>query len=388
MNDSVIRVLLIEDNPGDAHLIREFLSESTSYQFVFEHIDRFTKGLERLARGNLDAVLLDLHLPDSQGFDTFLNAYKQAQDVPIVVLTGLSDEEIAVKAVQNGAQDYLVKGEVDGSLLIRAIRYAIERKQIDRMKSDFISVASHELRSPLAAIKNATLALERRIFGELTTDQNKMVEIIKRNVDRLINLTNNLLDLSRIEAGKLAPNVVLLNIKDLLDTILFSLKLQADKKSISIVQEIASDLPKVMGDSMMLERIVVNLVDNAIKFTPENGIVRVLAELGNSAQYSVSYARDVDGGIGLWFMNHSNFVRVAVQDTGVGIAQDELGAIFDKFHQSSPADRGKGVGLGLAIVRELIRVQDGCIWVESEVGKGSTFSFCLPVEPADAAVEP
>lgn len=383
MRDKGIKVLLIEDNPGDARLIRELLSESTSHQFVFEHIDRLTKGLERLSKGNVDVVLLDLHLPDSQGIATFETAYKHAQNVPIVVLTGLSDAEVAVKAVHNGAQDYLVKGQVDSNLLVRAILYAIERKQIDRMKSDFISVASHELRSPLAAMKNALLALENRIYGELTDEQLHMVEIARRNADRLINLTNNLLDLSRIEAGKLSPNIISLDIKELIRTLLLSVKLQADKKSISLVQQIPANLPKVMGDSMMLERVFINLVDNAIKFTPEKGEVRVSAEL--FAESCGGGAIPNDDEVRNWFQTHKDYVKVSVQDSGIGISPDKLASIFDKFYQvsvKSARDRGKGVGLGLAIVKELMRAQDGCIWVESEVGKGSIFSFCLPVESA------
>jgi PAS domain S-box-containing protein len=124
-----IRVLLIEDNPGDARLLREMLAQATSAQFELTHIERLGEALQRLDKTVFDLILLDLSLPDSQGFETFAQLYGQAPGAPIIVLSGLDDEALAVRAVREGAQDYLVKGQVDGNLLVRAMRYAIERKR-------------------------------------------------------------------------------------------------------------------------------------------------------------------------------------------------------------------------------------------------------------------
>ena len=131
MKDKHIKVLLVEDNPGDARLIQEMLTEIRGATFNFERADRLSTGLEHLVEGRIDVVLLDLGLPDSQGLDTFDKAYAQAPEVPIVVLTALDDEALAIRAVREGAQDYLVKGQVDSNLLARAIRYAIERKKAE-----------------------------------------------------------------------------------------------------------------------------------------------------------------------------------------------------------------------------------------------------------------
>ncbi len=125
-----IRVLLIEDNPGDARLIREMLGEIKGTDFDIECLDRLSAGLERLGNGEIDAVLLDLGLPKSQGLDSFRKLHFPAPDVPVIVLTGLGDEEVAIRALAEGAQDYLVKGQVDGNLLVRSIRYAIERQRL------------------------------------------------------------------------------------------------------------------------------------------------------------------------------------------------------------------------------------------------------------------
>jgi two-component sensor histidine kinase/CheY-like chemotaxis protein len=136
MEDEHIKILLVEDNPGDARLIREMLSGARSAKFDLKWADKLSTGLECLAAGEVDVLLLDLLLPDSHGFNTFAKAYAQAPEIPTVVLTGLDDETLAVKAVREGAQDYLVKGQLDGNLLERSIRYAIERKRaVEQIKA-------------------------------------------------------------------------------------------------------------------------------------------------------------------------------------------------------------------------------------------------------------
>jgi len=140
MTDKAITVLLIEDNPGDVRLIREFLSETKGVAFNLECADHLTTGAARFREGGIDVVLLDLGLPESQGLDTFMQARTEMPDVPIVVLTGLKDEAVGTEAVRGGAQDYLIKGEVDGKTLARAIHYAIERERISsRLYREFLA---------------------------------------------------------------------------------------------------------------------------------------------------------------------------------------------------------------------------------------------------------
>ncbi len=131
MKKNPINILLIEDSPEDAVIIREMLRD-TNIQFNLKHINKLKKGFEMLFNENFDVILLDLNLPDSWGFDTFIRTYDQASETPIVILSGFDDEEIAVTAVREGAQDYMIKGEIDGKLLSRSIYYAIERKEIEK----------------------------------------------------------------------------------------------------------------------------------------------------------------------------------------------------------------------------------------------------------------
>ncbi len=166
MSNGTVRILLVEDNPGDARLIREMLAESQEPRFAIDWVTLLSAGLERLAGDGIDLVLLDLGLPDSRGLDTFVRAYAQAPQVPFVVLSGLSDETVALSAVRAGAQDYLVKGQTDGDLLLRAIRYATERKKAE----EDLRRANEELRREVEERRGAEMAVEaerQRLFALL-----------------------------------------------------------------------------------------------------------------------------------------------------------------------------------------------------------------------------
>ncbi len=201
-----VKVLIIEDNPGDARLMGEMLAEVKGTEFDLEWLDRLSTGLERLAGGGIDVALLDLSLPDSQGLDTFVKAHEQAPGVPIIVLTGLDDEELAVKAVRQGAQDYLVKGQVDNNLLVRAVRYAIERKRTEQERLEreklqgILEIAGavcHELNQPLQAIFGYydLLMMDMSKDNPLCGD----IKEIKVQVDRMAGITKKLMRITRYE---------------------------------------------------------------------------------------------------------------------------------------------------------------------------------------------
>lgn len=378
MNRDIINVLLVEDNPGDARLMREMLTESNN-RFNLEYAQWLSTGLARVIADDIDVILLDLSLPDSQGFDTFVKMHTQAPDVPILVLTGLDDTDMAVKAVHKGAQDYLVKGGVDSETLVRAIRYAIERqqmlvdleqrvkertrelaeanerlKELDQLKSKFVSDVSHELRSP---ITNLSLYLEllEKAKGE---KQAHYLAVLKSQTKRLSQLVEDILNLSRLDAGRDALVFSEVDLNAIARQVAVAYRPRAQTAGLGLFLEPAPGLPPVWGDPNQLTQVVTNLVDNAISYT---------------VQGSISIRTQLDGEKGL--------TCLSVKDTGTSISPEDIAHIFDRFYRGQYATEHNipGTGLGLAIVKEIVDLHGGTVAVTSEEGVGTTFSVWIPL---------
>lgn len=230
-------------------------------------------------------------------------------------------------------------------------------KEIDKMKDEFVNTVSHELRTPLTTMKEFTSIISDEIPGKLTKDQKEYIGIIKNNINRLSRLINDLLDISRIEAGRIELKKSFIDIVALAKGVISVSKTEADKKHVKVESSFQSPLPKVSADADKIVQVFTNLIGNAIKFTPEKGKITVTIR-----------ERDRD-------------VECSVADTGIGIAREDLGRVFNKFQQfgREPGGGAKGTGLGLAITKELVYMHKGKIWVESKPGKGSRFIFTLPV---------
>jgi sigma-B regulation protein RsbU (phosphoserine phosphatase) len=370
MDPKPAHVLLIEDNPGDADLVRLRLVEASS-DLEVACVSRLSSGLQSLAEKTPAVVLLDLNLPDSHGADTFRTVLKEAPTVPIVVLSGLEDEALATKAVHHGVQDYLVKGSFDSKQLTRAIRYAIERqalllsldmsrKQQLQFKDEFLSHVSHELRTPLTSIHQFVTILLDGLAGKISEEQREHLSTILGSANQLLTMIDDLLETTRAESGKLRVEVRCIGIADVVHQAVTMLRATANEKRITLGMKVDSGIPLVSADPERVLQILINLIDNALKFTPADGSVTVKAGL---AQKDPDYA------------------RVSVVDTGRGVSPESKHLIFERLYQdaNSSSNSRKGLGLGLYIVQELVRLQGGRIWVESQLGHGSVFSFTLPL---------
>ena len=240
---------------------------------------------------------------------------------------------------------------------LHAFRDVTRERELDRMKDEFVSLVSHELRTPLTSIKGYVDLLIDGDVGEVTEDQKEFLEIVKSNSDRLVMLVNDLLDVSRIEAGRINLRPTPVDLAGSIDEVAMSLQPLMEQKGQSLKLELPADLPQVMADRDRVVQIVTNLLSNAHKYTLEGGDVTVRAQAVEDE------------------------VQVDVSDTGVGMTRDELAKLFGKFFRAqNPATRDiSGTGLGLNIVRSLVERQGGRIWVTSEPTKGSTFSFTIPV---------
>jgi signal transduction histidine kinase/HPt (histidine-containing phosphotransfer) domain-containing protein len=365
-----LSVLLVEDDDSDAAFLRSLLDRARLRPYKFERVSTLGAALTLLAPSdrNFSVVLLDLGLPDTQGLDGASRIQAVAPQVPIVVLTGADDDELAVRAATQNVQDYLVKWEFDPTSLARSIRYAVERHQLrmqlkeekeraesaSRAKSEFLANMSHEIRTPM----NIVLGMAEVLRGTpLSPVQKEQLDRLERAGDHLMELIDNVLDLSRIEAGRVELESVPFDFAELLSTVVEFVRPVASAKHLDLAVDVAPDLPRsLVGDPRRLRQVLLNLLGNAVKFT-ERGCIKL------------SVARDPDGPSdgAFWFR---------IVDTGPGIPADRLRSVFDQFVQADAtvARKHGGAGLGLAIASNLVNLMHGRIWADSEVGRGTTFN--------------
>ncbi len=482
-----IGILLIEDNPGDARLIKEMLAEPGKADYHLEHADRLSQGLERFLEGGIDVVLLDLNLPDSQGLETLGKVRAQASAVPIIVLTGLDDEITAVEAVRQGAQDYLVKGDVDSKLLWRALRYSMERKRseealrkseeklrqlfksatdgiftldlngaytelnermlemlgvgskddilgknyfeffnasdintaivemqrtleqgtvmhleytslradfsefdaeltgallrdasdnpigfvgilrditerkkIEAMKSDFVSLVSHQLQTPVVGIKLGIENMLGGLTGELTAKQKRYLQEMYEICSRNHRLITDLLNVSRIERGVLSADIEPVKLREIVDLALRDYQRDIKKKGLSLNIEEVDEGAVVLADVDKMVEALSNVINNAVKFTDKGSIaIRITDEVTSKGKYG----------------------NIEVRDTGIGMSDRVLNNLFTKEKVlNGPPTAGGGVGIGLYIAKNFMEAQKGDITAISVVGEGSTFVLRVPRE--------
>ncbi len=405
---NTIRVLMIEDNPDDVYLMRRLIGATTSTpRIVLETADTLSEGMARLEQGGIDAVLLDLSLPDSSGLATLIRLRERNLHVPVVVQTGLSDEDLGMEAVRQGAQDYLIKGEADIGLLVRALRYAIERHGIEeelrqhrsnlealvaertadlqrineqlqqeiaereraekrafelaieqeraRVLTNFVRAASHDFRTPLSTI-NTSLYLIRRLTDPIARDAH--LEVLETQAARLARLVDGMLRLLQLESGA-EFNLRPLKLNRLVQDVQLHVLSQASEKQVLVALDLVPDSPEIEADELELSYALRELVENAVTYSPQHGQVTIRTAAG--PEHAV----------------------IEVEDHGPGISEDDLRYIFDPLYRADKARSANtgGPGLGLSIAKKIVEGHGGTIEVSSVVGQGSTFRVILPYAP-------
>lgn len=249
-------------------------------------------------------------------------------------------------------------------------------ERLERLKSEFISIVSHELRTPLTSIKNSLDILMSGRCGEITPASEKFLAMAMRNVQRLSGIINDLLDLSKIEAGKMDFHFAPTNINTVINYVKSALSEVTKTKGLNLVTEEYQKIPDITADSRRLEQVLTNLVSNAIKFTPEGKTITISSRLVNADDIKVNeYFKDSIKNLS------GEYVEVCVKDEGIGIESKNLLHAFDKFAQieNSLSRKAGGTGLGLPIAKQLLDAHKGAIWCDSEINKGSKFYFIIPV---------
>jgi signal transduction histidine kinase len=382
MAASSVKILLIEDSLAEARLLQEVLKESRFKEFSLVHVKRLREAINQLNHDDFDVILLDLTLPDSVGLASLAPLIEKASSLPIVVLTNLNDEELAMEAVRQGAQDYLVKRHVNGEVLGRSLRYAIERKQalealrvvnetleirvqerteelvkakeINQLKSEFVSMLSHDFRNTLTTILLSTGFLQshdEQLTKETKTTHFQLMRAAIKSLDQLL---NEVLLIGKADAGKLRYQPAPLALEAFCAKLVAELQLSTKEKHHLIFTR-HGELGEVLWDESLLRHILGNLLANAIKYSPEGGTV----------QFELIAQEDS--------------VLFQIQDQGIGIPPEEQKRLFQPFHRASNVDRIPGNGLGLAIVKKCVEAHEGQISVQSDVGVGTKFMVTLPL---------
>ncbi len=407
--EGALKLLVVDDDSIDRMALRRAL-ERSHLSFELQEVDSAKAAVDLLKDGDFNCAFLDYQLPDSDGLALVRRLRQLGVAIPLIALTGQGSEETAVSLMKAGASDYLPKSKLSSGTLTRSIQSSLriyraelevvlanqrlretnellkqrnqeleaQREQIQRknlqlvevsqLKSKFLATMSHELRTPLNAIIGFSQILTRQLKPSVGDRQLDMIQRILTNGQHLLELINDILDLSKIEAGRLDLRVEPLDLSELIHLTVNGLQSLADQKQLEVNLDIGLSNAQVNNDANRLRQVLTNLLSNAIKFT-ETGFVTVSA-------------REIS----------ENLIEIKVADSGIGIAAGDIAHIFNAFHQvdQSVSRKHQGTGLGLAITHLLLEMMQGDISVESEIGHGSCFTVHIPrqiqASPASVSV--
>ncbi|MGH8868128.1 MAG: ATP-binding response regulator [Actinomycetes bacterium] len=360
-----LQVLVVEDDPDDVLLCRAAISGAPGLHCRVSTAATLREALAHLDAEPVDVALVDLSLPDAVGLDAITTMAQRFEDLPLIVLTGLHDEEAATLALQAGAQDYLIKDNADRAIIGRAMRYAIERRHAEQVrrardaaeaashaKTAFVSRMSHELRTPLNAVLGFAQVLR---MDELSADQVECLDQIDHAGRHLLALIGETIDIARIESGELSLSMESIPLDEVVDSAVDLVRPLADRRDITI--ERGGELLHVHADRKRCTEVILNLLSNAVKYNHVGGRIDV-------HWASVGEAEAV----------------VDVRDSGPGIAADNLPRLFTPFERlGAEMTSVEGTGVGLALSRRLAEAMGGGLTVESTLGQGSTFFLRLTV---------
>ncbi|MDF5730576.1 MAG: ATP-binding protein [Rhizonema sp. PD38] len=390
-------VLIVDDDEVDRMAVRRSLLKA-GVEIELSEVSDGNSAIAAFPENSYDCVFLDYLLPDQDGLTLTRKIRSLGIKVPIVVLTGQGDEQIAVELMKAGATDYLSKSRLSPEILARVLRNAIrvyraemevekahqqlqesnnlltrknkelerQQQQIElqniklveasRLKTQFLGTISHELRTPMSAIIGFSQLLLRNKCGSLSHQQKDLMERILNNSKKLLMLLNEILDFSKFEVGQLDVKPGIFDLSKVVNATVVEIRSLAEQKNLSLQVLMNLENPIVFNDSIRVKQILMNLLSNALKFTESGGIAIEVKELSE------------------------NKVVIAVCDTGIGIAPANIKSIFEAFWQVEQDTNRKysGTGLGLPIVNALVQMMGGKITVKSQLNEGSIFLIELP----------
>lgn len=357
-----LAILTIEDNDADFLYVQELL-HGENYTLLHRHSAKEALSCDEQ---DYDLILLDLSLPDGQGLKTFENLNELIKTKPTVVLTGLEDEDLAIEAVKLGAQDYILKKDMSARTLNRTIIYAFERKQFEETTKrlavleehdEFMATLGHDLKNPVVAANRVLKLMAEGAAGAINDEQAELLKHLIASNETMLLLINNLLEVYRFESNAYPLRLEAVNLSTLVKSCIESMTPLATTRSISMETAKLTVVPSVKADSISLRKMVQNILDNAIKFSPNGGTIEVK----------------------LW-ANDKN-ITLSIKDCGPGVAPALQSNLFKRIKRGK-LDRSQstGKGLGLFICKKIVDAHNGKIAITSQEGEGATFVVTLPLE--------
>ena len=384
--NNAVEILLVEDDLAEARLLQEVLKNFNTNRFNLFHVKRLQEALQHLKTVSCDVVLLDLTLPDSVGLDSLRAITQSVPSIPVVVLTNHNDDRLALEAVREGAQDYLIKRKINVEELVRSLQYAIERKRVaeqirienenlsdrvqlqsnqlveakknDRLRSEFLSMFSHEFRNPLTTILASAGLLEHKKAYLTEEKQELLLKQIHSAGKSLTQLIDEIIFLGRSDAGKLPYNPELIDIKAFCQQQIEEFQITTGNKH-QLTFNCQDDFTATLWDISLLQHILDNLIVNAIKYSPAGSLIELILE------------KQEDRAI------------FTVKDRGVGMPKAYLNDLFIPFQRAKNVDHIPGTGLGLAIVKRCVEAQKGEVNIISQENEGTTVIINLPLVKLD-----
>ena len=360
------KVLIVDDQEANVVLLEKML-RGAGYVAVASTLDpAAVRELHR--RHSYDLILLDLQMPVMDGFQV-MEALKELETgsyLPVLAVT--AEPAHKLRALQGGAKDFISKPFDMAEVLMR-VRNMLEvrllHKQADELnkfKTSLVSVVSHEFVNSLTVMKSAAIILEGKLPPASIKESDRLFDMILSNIDGLNRSVQNLLNMGRLEAGKLAIDFAATDAAEILRSALKRMELLCEKKALRVSMELPDDLPPLRADQASLALVASNLLSNAIKYTPENGRI-VLGILSESSR--------------------PGYYRVYVQDSGIGVSQEDRAKILSGHYRSESGKKmtSKGFGVGLSLAQQIVEAHGSSIEIEGGPGKGSRFSFVLPAYP-------
>ncbi len=378
------RILVVDD----AKVILSFYQKGLSrIGYEVDVADNALKALDMIEKGDYDIVITDINMELMDGLELLEAIKRDYPHIEVIMMTGYATVENAIRSLKRGAYDFLLKPvkldqvrqvvkhceeKIRMSQEVRQLRMVNERlREVKEMKDRFIAITSHELRTPVTHIKSYLDFLQEPGFSD--EDRHEFMDIIKKSVDDLERIVSNMYAVSQIEGNELPLNRENVAINELVRDTLKQLTLELREREIQIEHQETHELPEIYVDAFQIKKVIMEIINNAIRFTPDGGKI------------SISYQHD------------SQYFQVIIEDTGVGIPEEKMGKIFEKFYEvqdssyhSSSRIRflGGSTGIGLPLARGIVEAHGGRLKIQSEVNKGTRVAIVLPMVPEGRANAP